>query len=91
METCIKGLSREVRLTPLPLPPLNLAVFLWLSFKTLAKKPPSPIKPVTKMLNDGFLHVTKLYSQNMLTEESEGRPGGPGDLKRVSGGPLLRP
>ena len=46
METCIKGLSRKVRLilppSTLPLRP-DLAVFLWFSFKIPAKVPPSPI------------------------------------------------
>ena len=64
METCIKGLSREVRLTPPPLPPLPLQVWLFsfgFTSKLLRKShkdPQSPISPLTKIRDDGFLHIT---------------------------------
>ena len=51
-ETCVKGLSREARLTP-----PDLAVFLCVPFRLPAKVPPSPIYPPTQMLNGWFLHV----------------------------------
>ena len=60
METCIRGLSSKVRLTPLPLhppAPSDLAVFLWIPLRILAKVSSRPIYPPTKMPHDGILHV----------------------------------
>ena len=57
-KTCIKGLSREVRLTLLQPPPPSVAVFLCINFIIPAKILLSPIKPLTKLLDHRVLHVT---------------------------------
>ena len=40
----------------------KLAVFLCIPFKIPSKATPSPIKPLTKKLDDGFLHF-KIWLQ----------------------------